>query len=58
MAEGNGASVHVDLLWVKLQLAHAVHTHGSEGFIDLRPLSHMRHPFFFHAYLEQIYVFR
>jgi hypothetical protein len=35
MAECDGASIHVDLLWVEFQLAHAVHAHGSESLIDL-----------------------
>jgi hypothetical protein len=46
MAEGDGTSIHVDLLWVEFQLAHAVHTHGSESLIDLRSF-HMSHPFLF-----------
>lgn len=40
MAEGDCTPVHVDLLRVELQLAHAVHTHGGESLIDLRSLSH------------------
>jgi hypothetical protein len=36
MAEGDSTSIHVDLLRVEIQLAHAVHTHGSESLIDLR----------------------
>jgi hypothetical protein len=35
MAESYGTSIHIDLLWVKVQLSHAVHTHGSESLIDL-----------------------
>jgi hypothetical protein len=56
MAEGDRTPVHVDLLWVEFQLAYAVHTHRSESFIDLRPLSHEPSFFCFHAYLEQIYI--
>src|ERR1700722_4206354 len=47
MSERDGPSVHVNLLWVEFELAHAVHAHGSECFIDLRPLSHMSDTFFF-----------
>jgi hypothetical protein len=36
MAEGDGTPIHVDLLWVELQLAHAVYTHGSESLVNLR----------------------
>jgi hypothetical protein len=49
MAEGDGTSVHIDLLGVKPQLSYAVHTHGSEGLIDLRLLLPMSHPYFVHV---------
>ena len=52
MSEGYGTSVHINLLRVKVQLAHTVHAHRSEGFIDLQPSSHGSHAFFGHAYLE------
>ena len=53
MTEGYCTSVHIDLLWVEFQFAHAVHVHRSESFIDLAAMSRAGHYFFtFHAYLE------
>ncbi len=36
MAKGYGSSVHVDLLQIESELAHAMDVHGSEGFVDLQ----------------------
>lgn len=59
MSQGYGASVHINLLRVKFQLAHAVHVHRSESFIDLRAIVTLKPDLclFHQAYLEQIYIF-
>src|SRR2546430_759181 len=35
MAERDGAAVHINLLGIDIELAHRLHRHAGEGFVDL-----------------------
>ena len=34
MTESNSSSIDIDLLWIELQLLHAVNVHAREGLVD------------------------